>query len=329
MIELVFGVQDLARTRFTISPMDHLMFGAIAAGQPHWVGGSAARQRWWRQVRSRVPYQAAPFLELVNASNLSMPDFLVPGLADRDPPLGDELDAITAATGDQIRRDLAIYRDPAVPRIVRQLRDDGQRALRRVADGAWALHRACLAAEWRDIGRILRADTARRAGTLAAGGPAAMLATLHPRLSWHEPGMLRYQHPAGFGYLPAYRSVLTGHGLDLRPSLFLDDGVAFLRQPGRRSGLFYPITPAAARPGARTDGLAAVLGPARARALRVIARGPCTTTGLAARLGIAPSSASAHTSTLRAAGLITTTRDGTRVHHALTPLGHDLITANP
>jgi DNA-binding transcriptional ArsR family regulator len=104
-----------------------------------------------------------------------------------------------------------------------------------------------------------------------------------------------------------------------------------LRQPGRRAGLFYPITPAVipSRPPDGIDGLAAVLGRARSRTLRVIARGPCTTTALAATLGIAPPSASAHTNILRAAGLITTTRQGTRVQHAITPLGHDLLTANP
>jgi DNA-binding transcriptional ArsR family regulator len=214
--------------------------------------------------------------------------------------------------------------------VVRQLRDDGQRGLRRVVDGAWALHRACLVPDWPDIALTLHADIAHRARTSTMRGPAAMLTTLHPRLSWHEPGVLRYQDPAGFR-LPAYRSVLTGHGLDIRPNLFLDDGVAFLRQPGRRSGLFYPVTPVIAASGAplRTDGLADVLSPARARTLRVIARGPCSTTELAASLAITPPSASAHTNTLRAAGLITTTREGTRVRHALTRLGHDLLTANP
>jgi DNA-binding transcriptional ArsR family regulator len=107
--------------------------------------------------------------------------------------------------------------------------------------------------------------------------------------------------------------------------------LAFLRQPGRPAGLFYPTTPAVApsAPPGHTDSLPAVLGPARARALRTIARGPCTTMDLAAALGIAPPSASAHTNTLRAAGLISTTRQGKSVRHALTPLGHDLLGANP
>lgn len=329
VIELVFTVPDMARTRFATSPMDHLLFGALAAGPPHWVGASAARQRWWRRIRSRVPHAAAPFIELVTASNLSMPDFLVADITADAPRFSDELDAIVAATDDQIHHDLRIYRSPAVPRIVRQLRDDGQRALRRVAGGAWALHRACLASDWPDIDRLLHADIDRRARILAARGPAALLTSLHPRLSWHEPGILRYGYPAGFGHLPSSRSVLTGHGLNSRPSLFLDDGVAFLRQPGRPAALFYPATPGLSRSPGHTDGLAAVLGLARAHALRAIARGPCTTTGLAAALGIAPPSASAHTNTLRAAGLITTTREGNHVRHALTALGHDLLAANP
>lgn len=330
VIELVFGVPDLARTRFTHSPMDHLMFGAIAAGEAHWVGASGARRRWWRQVRSQVPGTAAPFIELVNASKLSMPDFLAAGFAADDPRFSDELDALVATTDAQIHHDLRIYRDPVVPRIVRQLRDDGQQALRRVADGAWALHRACLAPDWPDISRVLHADIAHRARLLAARGPAAMLSTLHPRLSWHEPGLIRYQHPASFRHLPSNRTTLAGHGLDLRPNLFLGDGVAFLRQPGRRAALFYPVAPGVtlARTSGRTDGLAAALGPARTRTLRAIGNAPCSTTELAAILEITPPSVSAHTNILRAAGLITTTREGIRVRHTITGLGHDLLAAN-
>ncbi|MBM9437069.1 helix-turn-helix transcriptional regulator [Streptomyces bryophytorum] len=53
-----------------------------------------------------------------------------------------------------------------------------------------------------------------------------------------------------------------------------------------------------------------------------------TTTELAARLNVSPPAASQHTATLRAAGLISTTRQGQRVIHTVTSLGTDLLNAN-
>ncbi len=54
-------------------------------------------------------------------------------------------------------------------------------------------------------------------------------------------------------------------------------------------------------------------------------RHPATTTETADRVGISLPSASQHTSVLRNAGLITTTRTGTAVLHTLTPLGTALL----
>ncbi|MFC5762139.1 ArsR/SmtB family transcription factor [Actinacidiphila bryophytorum] len=43
---------------------------------------------------------------------------------------------------------------------------------------------------------------------------------------------------------------------------------------------------------------------------------------------MSPPAASQHTATLRAAGLISTTRQGQRVIHTVTSLGTDLLNAN-
>nr|WP_252980871.1 helix-turn-helix domain-containing protein [Streptomyces chartreusis] len=52
---------------------------------------------------------------------------------------------------------------------------------------------------------------------------------------------------------------------------------------------------------------------------------PAGTTALAERAGVSVATASEHATVLRAAGLITTVRDGSRVLHALTPLGEALL----
>ncbi len=172
-----------------------------------------------------------------------MPDFLGADVPTGRRRLGDELDHIVAVCDDRVRGDLARYDDmPQVPGIVQELRDEGGRGLRRVADAAWALHRACLAPDWHDMERVIQADTQRRARTMAEQGVGRMLDTLHPRLAWHDRGVLEYAEPSGFDE-GVWSVPLEGRGLELRPCLFLQDGVGFLLQDGRRPALFYPVAP--------------------------------------------------------------------------------------
>ncbi|MFF0389392.1 ArsR/SmtB family transcription factor [Kitasatospora sp. NPDC004615] len=226
------------------------------------------------------------------------------------------------ADDDRIRAELDHCYDRTAPPVVQRLRDEGARALRPVMNAAAALYRECLAPDWRVLRRTLDAQVRCHAQTVATDGPAAMLSRLHPRLSWHDAGTLTVERPG-----PVVRHRLAGRGLQLHPNLFLDK-CAVLHPPDRPTAVLHPVTPAV-RPDAAPDGLLALLGPARTRALQAVAQGPCTTTELAAALGIAAPSASPHTNALRAAGLITTTRQGRQVQHALTPLGHALLDANP
>lgn len=72
------------------------------------------------------------------------------------------------------------------------------------------------------------------------------------------------------------------------------------------------------------DALARLLGPNRAALLHALDE-PASTTALAHRLGLAPSSVSAHLAVLRAAGLLGSHRLGREVHYARTPLGDSLV----
>ena len=76
------------------------------------------------------------------------------------------------------------------------------------------------------------------------------------------------------------------------------------------------------RPGDPPGG--ALLGHTRAAVLE-LARSERTMSELARELRISAASASAHTKTLRSAGLIVTTRNGKSVLHTVTPLGDRLL----
>ncbi|OKJ16834.1 ArsR/SmtB family transcription factor [Kitasatospora sp. CB01950] len=320
MIELALDVHDLARTSFSISPLEQLLTGSLAVDSRRRTGPKA---RWWRGIRSRVPHRAAPFLDLLADSPRGLPDFLLADSTAYLRTFADELDSVLTTTDERIHAELDHCYDRTAPPVVQRLREEGASALRPVVNAAAALYRACLAPEWREIRRTLDAEVRCHAQAVVTDGPAAMLERLHPRLDWRDTGTLTVDRPG-----PPVRHRLAGRGLQLHPNLFLDK-CAVLHQHDRPTALLHPVLLPSRRTADDSDGLRPLLGPARARTLRAIAQGPCTTTELAATLGIAPSSASPHTNALRAAGLITTTRQGRGVQHALTPLGHALLAANP
>ncbi|MBL1075700.1 winged helix-turn-helix transcriptional regulator [Nocardia sp. 2] len=70
--------------------------------------------------------------------------------------------------------------------------------------------------------------------------------------------------------------------------------------------------------------LSALLGATRAAVLEAIADGG-STTEVALRLGVSPSSASEHAAVLRRAGLVISVRARNQVRHHLTPLGIALL----
>ncbi|WP_308222573.1 winged helix-turn-helix domain-containing protein [Kitasatospora sp. A2-31] len=326
MIELRFGVADLARTRFVISPLDHLMAASARLGVHQ--GSGSRSERWWRDVRRHVPHRAVRFLEVVNASPVGVPDFMVADLDAVRRQLTDELDALLSVPQQAVEEGVAMFGSgPDVPAALARLREDGSRGLREVGDGAWALFRSCLAPDWPDIRRALEADIAARARTAARSGIGAMLGSLHRNAVWRDEGVLE----CTLGELEGSFE-LGGRGLELRPNYFVQRSISLLAEPDRQSLLLHPIAVPTAEPAARApaaDGLAAVLGPARARVLRAIAGGACSTTELARRLGVTPPSASAHAAALRTAGLIATRREGKQVRHTLTDVGHDLLLDNP
>ncbi|MEV7770173.1 winged helix-turn-helix domain-containing protein [Kitasatospora sp. NPDC086791] len=326
MITLRFGVADLAKTRFVVSPLDHLMTGAARLGVHQCVG--LRSERWWRGVRRHVPYRSGRFLDLVNASTMGVPSFMAADLDAVRRQLTDELDAVLAVPQQAVEQDLAMFgSERELPTVLARLRDDGTRGLREVSDGAWALFRSCLAPDWPEIRRALEADIAARARIAARSGVGAMLDALHPKAVWRDEGVLECTLADLEGTVE-----LGGRGLELRPNYFLQHGIGLLAGQDRQSLLMHPVGFTAAESPQRpptVDGLAAVLGPARARVLRAVACGPCSTTELAHRLGVTPPSASAHATALRGAGLIVTRRQGKQVRHTLTEVGQDLLLDNP
>ncbi|MFE0460624.1 ArsR/SmtB family transcription factor [Kitasatospora sp. NPDC058965] len=269
-----------------------------------------------------MPHTVAPLLDLVNANPANLPDFLITAVAGPHRRLADELDAILATSAADLHRALADYDLlPDPPRIVVQLRDGDTGRLRRIVDAARTLFQVCLAPDWPAISKSLQADIAQRTQAVGEAGIGAVLETLHPHAVWQADGALRCS-VAG----PDRSFALGGGGIELHPNFFVQDSLGVLTADHRPPVLLHPtLVPPADRTDAAPDRLAKLIGPARARALRVIGQQPCSTAELAARLGVSPSTASAHAAALRTTGVITTQRQGRRVRHLAAPLGRTLL----
>ncbi|MGW7275025.1 winged helix-turn-helix domain-containing protein [Streptomyces sp. NPDC054864] len=189
-------------------------------------------------------------------------------------------------------------------------------------------YKAALAPYWERISACLEADCAARARLVMDSGIEGLLSTLHPSVRW----------AAGVLEVPAHRSYdITpgGTGLVLTPSLFLVDRAVLIPATRKEQApvLAYPVrldpnvTPLSwAEPAEQStaDALGPLVGRTRAAIMKSL-KESCTTTELGRRIGISAASASQHTSVLRSAGLITTTRRLNTALHSLTPLGTALL----
>ncbi|MFJ3336032.1 ArsR family transcriptional regulator [Streptomyces sp. NPDC086766] len=266
--------------------------------------------RWHR--RSRSATEAGILFDLVPQDGF-LPDFLV--------QLTDDIDIGAARAAqtpsEQLASDIAQLRGTARNgRRLRELAEGASKAREELAKDLRRYFRSSLADLWPRVRAGAGADRALRSEALLRGGVDGLLATLGTCWRW-EPPVLHIPWPG-----PATVDVpLCGQGLVLVPSYF--GGPALMYRPGEPTVLIYPMHTGDS-PGDGSDALGPLLGRTRAAVLASL-QYPATTTALADRVGVSLPSASQHTAVLRNAGLITTTRTGGAVLHALSPLGARLL----
>ncbi|PJE96019.1 transcriptional regulator [Streptomyces carminius] len=341
-VQLRLGGADLLRCRFAVSPLWETQGAARALAHP-----GPYHLPW---LRRSAPVAAELGLEplwLLMPARGYTPDFLCPPPAGGPvPSFAAELARVRAtdpATARaEIARSLAGVPGAADSPAGRDLLADPARAVRTVAGLLDRVWRTLVAPDWPRLRALLEADVAFHARRLAEGGLTRLFAELHPRVSWSEAaGTLSVRLPHD------HTCVLGGEGLTLVPSVFVwpnavggaaggaagGPGCGPARLPGGggtggETGvppvIVYPARGVGGLWTAAGDGpsgaLARLLGPSRAAVLTALAE-PASTTALAARLGLAPSSVSAHLRTLREAGLLTSYRVRHQVVYERTPLG--------
>ncbi|GAA4455250.1 winged helix-turn-helix domain-containing protein [Phytohabitans houttuyneae] len=282
---------DLGRVRLV--PRPHPVGAAVLASQA--LRGTAA---------------PGPLRHLLPARGM-LPDFVTPyqGLDS----LEAGLDAIRATPRRRVRADVArAYAHlPATP-WRRRLAAGDRDAVELLASALRAWFDKQLRPQWNDLELAHRRWVDRAAREWAVSGVDGVLGGIGPSVRWSSPVLeMESWWSADLAG--------SGEGLVLAPSPFAGPRPRLLVEPGRPALLVFAVAPPAA---ADTEALARLLGRTRAEVLRRLGEpGRHTTTALAKAAGISLPSASEHAAALRAAGLLSSEREGGAVVHRLTPLG--------
>ncbi|WP_326798627.1 winged helix-turn-helix domain-containing protein [Streptomyces sp. NBC_01808] len=317
-----FGPDDLLRCRFAISPVfeTHEAIRTLRRTERHayhrpWLnrlGEAAARldlEPLWIFMPHARPGYTPDFLGgPPQAAYTSVADGLAQ-LRATDPALAHAEMTLSFST----------IPGAAESPLGRKLLDDPAAAIDLMADVTERAWHALVEPFWPRLHDLLEADIDFRARQLASAGLGELFALLHNRLSY-EDGLLTVRTKHHY----RYERDLAGDGLLLMPSAFVWPDVVTGFQPPWQPTVIYPARGVGtlwAEPGPEAaQALARLLGAGRAAVLAALDE-PASTSALARRLGLAPSSVSAHLTVLKAAGLLTSHRERHRVLYERTPVG--------
>lgn len=317
MISFELSVEDLADTKFAISPLSETVYSLRVLRDP---GLHVLHLPWRRSVLGKLDARDTDLLLSLVGERLALPDFLTPRPATFAPTFAEELSRVRQTPPELVRRDLpaALIAGPipADDASAVRYRDAACDLLRRY----WEL---AIEPAWPQMRLVLEADMTYRARQLAVGGARLLFADMHPNLRWHE-GVLHIAKMIGRHHVPA-----SGRGLLLVPSVFAHKPAPPVH-PDEPPSLVYPsravATLWAPPPAPDAAALVALLGAPRARLLHLLDE-PLPTIELARRLRVTSSAVSQHLRVLHATGLVTRARDGRQVLYRRSALG-DHLTIN-
>ena len=321
MIRYVFGPEDLGRVRFAISPLFELAASVEALRNPDAHGIHAP---WARAARRRIAGLDIELLDALVAGVGYRPDFLTPPPDTPRPGLEDGLARVRETAPDQVRKELGwTFPGGRMPGAAQALLEDPAAALERLTGQMSAYWDRAIAPWWERIVAALEADVDHHARGLAAAGPLAAFADLHPRVSWRA-GAVEVEHSYDAGV------ELAGRGLLLVPAAFVWPGLWAMLDPPWQPAIVYAPRGLGTlwQPRRRRDpgALGGLLGTRRARILSELAA-PASTSELAERLDASAAGVSEHLGVLRRAGLVAATRAGRLVLYVRTEAGDAVVRA--
>lgn len=323
MISFGLGVEDLADTRFALSPLHETVVSLRVLREP---GLAALHLPWRRAVLGGLRALDTELLMSLVAARLTLPDFLTPRPATFAATFDEELAVVRRTPADLVRRDLSATHAPdPLPVALLDAGADDDAPVLALRDAICELLREYweIAVEptWPRMRLLLEADMTYRARQLAVGGARLLFADMHPNLRWHN-GVLEIDKMIGRHHVSA-----SGRGLLLIPSVFVHKPAPPV-SPEEPPSLAYPsrgvATLWARSPVADPAALVSLVGAPKAGLLGLLDE-PLPTVEIARRLGVTPSAVSQHLRVLHATGLVSRARDGRQVLYRRAPLGDELL----
>lgn len=333
MIHLHVTAVDLSRVRFAISPLWETVASlrTLGAVRPGW----QLHRAWYDRIRDgadgRVDESDLELLTTLVRPAGYIPDFLVPSPQGRSVRFDEALDQVAAADPDVVGKELAHLAGHRVAQqgpgqaqrraLLQSLVDRPDAGLGRVTQALDAYHRVAIAPDWPRIEALLHDDIGYRLQRLADGGVDRMMLDLHPSVRFADETLRIVKYYEG-------HADLGGRGLLLVPCAFAwPDVIVLTARPNvptvsyspRGLGRLWEEHPAPA-----DAALADVLGRTRATLLTQLDL-PMSTIQAATQLALSAPTLSVHLQALRAAGLLSSRRDGRQVLYARTDLGDRLL----
>jgi len=324
VLRIHFSPDDLDRTRVaeSVDPLWEIVFSRLRLTEPD---SGLLFEPWRNEVRRNADRQVVRsgvrVLSALAPLGPYFPDFLTP--PEGATGLTSALEAIRATPRGRLRDEFellsAVHQPPAW---THPLAEGDFRALAWLTDTLARYHSSVIEPYGEMIDEAVELDRAHRAD-LAAGGVEGLLRAMWPLMNWRPPVLeVQYNHDRDLH--------LAGRGLRLVPSYFCRRNPVAFADPSLPPTVLYPVHHdwtwrRELASGCRSpQTLGALLGSTRSAVLAAVGTG-ATTTELAERLGASPSSVSRHTTILREAGLLTTSRRGLSVLHQKTLLGAALL----
>ena len=322
MIRWRFGPDDLARTRFAISPMWETASAIRALRNPSL---AALHLPWVKQIRPSIRHMdlSLPFALLPRQGYIA--DFLTPPPTTPLASFEDELALVRNTPAEQVLNDVDVLIRCGNPsEELTEFRDDPHGAVEQLADVLAEFWLRALEPHWPRIRSLLEADLLYRSRRLTEGGLDLLFSDLHPGVVWNGDATLDLTENDC-----EYDIALDGRGLLLVPAAFSPGKPAAMTEAEWQPTVIYPARGVALlweSAVCAPDALAKVLGKGRA-ALLADLDAPRTTTDLAHRLEMTPGGVSQHLGALKEAGLVTAQRNGRAVLYCRSALADELVEA--
>jgi DNA-binding transcriptional ArsR family regulator len=321
MIEYRFGVEDLARTRFAISPLWETAAAIRALRNP---SVAALHVPWVKRIRGRIKGLDLSLALALLPRKGYIADFLTPPPTSPLMSFEDELELICATSPEMVRHDVEILLRAGTPREkLAPFLDDPKGSVARLADVLEQFWKVALEDDWPRVRSLLDADIQYRSRRLTEGGLDLLFSDLHHEVTWTG-NAVEIEAECAVPDLD-----LAGRGLLLVPTAFSPHKTSAMTEEPWQPTLIYPARGVAllweeAAPA--PDALAKVLGKSRA-ALLADLDAPRSTTDLAHRLDMTPGGVSQHLSALKESGFVTARRNGRAVLYCRSELADQLVAA--